>query len=687
MASQGNFLTRIIALVRGLDDASWEALASKGLLRRARKELEGGLQVQVVGETESALTLIVPPFQVSIPSAGPARAQCTCPAPGICQHILAAGLYLQGIDASPEDQASTATPKSIRDEVAPLHLERLKTWAGPADYRAGIALFDKNALPTTIEYTESVLIRLMPSAIEARFVPGGGLDGMILPQTNAKRIAVAAVLALRKFLGFEMPKPDQQQALIEMTGAPRTNAELLASTQSVIEDAVTVGLSHLSPNVADRLLTLSVSSQGANLPRVSLALKALSDEVQSLCKRDAQADEARLFLSMARVYALSDSIRRNADLSDSALIGTSRLQYVDVPEVEVVGIGAYTWKTRSGYAGLTLLFWSNTTKEFLSWSEARPAGQQFDPRQRFFAEGPWDGTQSPKQAASNALRLRNARRTAGGRISGSAKTSALVISPTAPQCLAFGDRLFTSWVELRNYALRLQPLGLRDSNPLERVVLLEPALFDAKAYDSITQTFTWDAYDDSGQRLRLSLPFEDWNKDAIRTMEALAPPAESCWKVVANLAIRDDGLEVQPISILRSENNEFPVFNLAFDATPQQSSSTRTSLVTKPNDDENAELEGQAETDETLTVSGYLNRVLTEFEQRLESLAEAGTSGGVNEQCQWFSRAQGDLHRAGLTALAAVTSTLANPSNRIAAELLRARYLLHLYAQASARCA
>jgi hypothetical protein len=527
----------------------------------------------------------------------------------------------------------------------------------------------------------------MPSAIEARFVPGGGLDGMILPQTNAKRVAVAAVLALRKSLGFEMPKPDQQQALIEMTGAPRTNAELLASTQSVIEDAVTVGLSHLSPNVADRLLTLSVSSQGANLPRISLALKALSDEVQSLCKRDAQADEVRLFLSLARVYALSESIRRSGDLSDSALIGTSRLQYVDVPEMEVAGIGAYTWKTRSGYAGLTLLFWSNTTQEFLSWSEARPAGQQFDPRQRFFAEGPWDGTQSPKQAASSVLRLRNARRTAGGRISGSAKTSALVVSPTAPERLTFGDRLFTSWVELHDYALRLQPLGLRDSNPLERVVLLEPAFFDAKAYDSITQTLTWDVYDDSGQRLRLSLPFEDWSKDAIRTLEALTPSAESCWKVVANLAIRDDCLEVQPVSFMRSENNESPVFNLAFDATPRQSLSTRPSPATEPNDDEIAELAEPAATDETIAVSGYLNRVLTEFEQLLESVAEAGTSGGINEQRQWFSRAQVDMHRAGLTALAAVTSALANPSTNIAAGLLRARYFLHLYAQASARCA
>jgi hypothetical protein len=46
-----------------------------------------------------------------------------------------------------------------------------------------------------------------------------------------------------------------------------------------------------------------------------------------------------------------------------------------------------------------------------------------------------------------------------------------------------------------------------------------------------------------------------------------------------------------------------------------------------------------------------------------------------------------DMHRAGLTALAAVTSTLPNASTNIAAGLLRARYFLHLYTQASTRCA
>ena len=77
MASQNDLLTRLITLVRGLDDASWEALTSKGMLRRARKDLEAGLAVSVSAVTDSGVTLLVPPFEVSMPTAGPARATCS----------------------------------------------------------------------------------------------------------------------------------------------------------------------------------------------------------------------------------------------------------------------------------------------------------------------------------------------------------------------------------------------------------------------------------------------------------------------------------------------------------------------------------------------------------------------------------------------------------------------------------
>ena len=46
MAGKNNLLNKLAALVAAFDDASWEALASKGLLRRARKDIEKGLEIK-----------------------------------------------------------------------------------------------------------------------------------------------------------------------------------------------------------------------------------------------------------------------------------------------------------------------------------------------------------------------------------------------------------------------------------------------------------------------------------------------------------------------------------------------------------------------------------------------------------------------------------------------------------------
>src|SRR5262245_10125287 len=220
MAGQDHLLSRITALVAGFDDASWEALASKGLLRRARKDIEKGISVELREQVGDSLQIKVQPFVVSMPAAGPAKATCSCPAQGICQHILIAGLFLQTRAISSGSVLRSVSPEAIREEIGFFTPERLKTWAGASDYRAGVALLEKNALPPFIDYGETVVVRMMPGNIEARYVPQAGLDGMVLPRIQGKRVAVAAVLALRKSLGFEPPEIGTQQSLIEMSGTP-----------------------------------------------------------------------------------------------------------------------------------------------------------------------------------------------------------------------------------------------------------------------------------------------------------------------------------------------------------------------------------------------------------------------------------------------------------------------------------
>jgi len=71
MASQNNLLNKLAALVASFDDAAWETLASKGLLRRARKDLEKGERIELLEETPSFVKLAVQSFVVSVPESGP----------------------------------------------------------------------------------------------------------------------------------------------------------------------------------------------------------------------------------------------------------------------------------------------------------------------------------------------------------------------------------------------------------------------------------------------------------------------------------------------------------------------------------------------------------------------------------------------------------------------------------------
>jgi hypothetical protein len=561
----------------------------------------------------------------------------------------------------------------------------LKAWAGSADYRAGVSLFEKNSLPPIINYEETVTVRLLPTGIETRFVPGAGLDGMILPHPHGRRAGVASILALRQSLGFVLPTSSAQKALVDLSGTPRTPKEILDSACALFDEAITVGLSHVSAMLVDRLVTLAVSAQGANLYRVSLGLKSVADEVRSILQREARADEARLLLLMANIYALMDSIRSAVDIRNLDLTGTARGQYVEVPEIELSGVGAYTWHTGSGYLGLTVLFWSSQSKEFLSWSDARPDERSFDPRQRFFGDGPWDGAQSPQQVASASLKLRHARRTANGRLSSSTKTSALVLTATDPQALDFGARLFASWNVLFKYVWGTQSIGLRETNPLDLIVVLAPASYGSKEFDSIDQMLIWKVYDESGLELPLSLPFRDWSKESITILESLSPPAGSKWRFVVRLRLEDDELTVEPISILRSDDPQRPVFQLAFDALPKED-------LTKSLDTLEAEIsrgENDVEIDEELDIAetsfsstSNRDRMISEFNDRLQLMAEAGLDSGCSTHLAWCQNARGEMHRSGLTLLSSVLNAFCEPSPS-ANLVLKARYLTLLHSQAA----
>jgi len=84
------------------DDDAFAALANKGLLRRARKDLEKE-KAEIVEETPALVAMTFAGQRVEFDARGPSKATCSCPAHGACQHVLAAAITLASLSVESTD--------------------------------------------------------------------------------------------------------------------------------------------------------------------------------------------------------------------------------------------------------------------------------------------------------------------------------------------------------------------------------------------------------------------------------------------------------------------------------------------------------------------------------------------------------------------------------------------------------
>jgi hypothetical protein len=143
---------------------------------------------------------------------------------------------------------------------------------------------------------------------------------------------------------------------------------------------------------------------------------------------------------------------------------------------------------------------------------------------------------------------------------------------------------------------------------------------------------------------------------------------------------------VEPISILRAEDNASPVFHLAFDAQPQPDSPEvarrENATDSDPSSDDQAEETDGIELVESTRSGGSVGKILTEINTRLEAIAESGIQTGLAAHREWFASAQSDAFALGFTPLARVLESLSKPTVSPGA-IVKARYLTHLYSQAT----
>jgi hypothetical protein len=611
MAGEGALLEQVRAAVAPFDDEALAALANKGLVRRARKDAET-VKATLVGPQGELLRFEVEGCLVDL-STAPAQSKCSCPAAGVCRHILVAIMHLRAsapaAAVAPAD-APAAAPGSApaaSEEVLAITDEALTKWAGKALLRkatqalaAGFAAEFEEATPLVVRFPRWNVV--------CRWMPGGGLAGMVCSCHAREPCAhrVAAVLAYQAARG-QRQLATEQEALEASAGAARTREEVLASVGAVLREIVLLGLSRLSRAAEERLRTLAVSAHGVDLPRLERMLRALADEVALYLARDAQAASAGLLGTASRIEAL----RRALAHPTPTLVGQHRSHYEKVGDLELVGMGARQWRTRSGYSGLSVYFWDRSARAWATWSESRLLGVGgFDPAARYTQDGPWSGCTSPAEASRSAVRLLNSWRNRVGRLSARPATRALVTGPAGPRQV---PGFVTRWRELGERAMRLFGGGLQGRAEMDDLVVLAPSAWGPPQFDSIRQELVRPVLDADSRPLPLVLPHTPQTAVAVEALERHEPSATR--GLLGMLRLHGGRLAVEPIALYEEKK----VHNLTLDGFA--GAHVASSPATPASEDDEEPSESDEEEAHTSTGLGLL---LTRIAERLEAAAEAG---------------------------------------------------------------
>ena len=686
-------MSSLSQLLATLDDAAWEALGSKGLLRRAAKDMEKGVACAVLEESPFTLKIQVGENYVTVPREGPARAKCSCGAPGCCHHVIIAGLFCRRamptaaratVDASGTEVSSGGgnSPSVALDVLLALDFALLKRWCGAAAWRAGVRFLASGVSAEIQSESSALVVRLNPVAIQCRFLPGADLDGVIVAGGENKSFrtyVTAAVIAVKAHHGQVVPAEDTAETVqAEEKGAPRTRADVLQTTRELLEFALAAGLSHVGPASAERFATLATSAEGTNLPRIARILKTVADELNLLATKHGRADAERALASMAEAYALATALEQAGQKPPAHLVGEHRTGYLDVHSLDLIGITSFPWQARSGFRGVTVLFWDEGQKRWNTWSEARSVTSdlRFDPLVALHGEAPWQANVGVQKLAGSRVGLTSAKRNAVGRLSSTQACKARIVNDAKLGTVDFGGVEFSSWEMLQRQISATTAAGLRTSNPMADWVVIAPSAWHERIFDRVQQRLLWSVADSQDRRAWLVLNYSELTRHGIERLEAWEPPRAGSVRVVGRLLRHTGKLAIEPVALLPGSGCSIPTVHLLVPPESVKSTSPKSApKVTATS--EGDELESDDVENETTHVTDQWLRAARDYLVRKAEVGAANKTGPSQELGALVEQ----FANAGLPALSRAVSAADPTTEHFSSALLKATYVTRLHEQ------
>ena len=367
------------------------------------------------------------------------------------------------------------------------------------------------------------------------------------------------------------PEPTKAEPLPAEDAARFT--PILAEVDALVAEVVTLGLRRAARVSVDRVRELAARAaamrprargpRDAGLGRLARSLDRLAALLPGLEGPDAGAAEVDALRALALTRNLGRALRANTGaLPLEDIAGASQRAYVEVPPIEVQGLGLEAWVAAGGVAGVTAYMAVLGEDRVLARTLLTKGNPAHPADPRAWAEGLAAGPAfarsglTMRDLARGRFALSGARiALSHGRLSGSRATSVALRPALPPGDTRLALHVLAGPKDAARLARGLVFDALGRPPRSSPIVLLPVQRWSPSDFDHATQELSLRMHVGAGVEIRTSLSFREERSLLFDNLEVLSRAARPPRFLCVRLAREGGALVIEPISAMFADGS------------------------------------------------------------------------------------------------------------------------------------
>lgn len=552
------------------DDDYLIGISNKGVVKRAYKDkAEGDYKVLSCGKeaevsTGGEIVHIKNPLGEST---------CSCPSRAICRHVILGILALKewaeekGNEETAQDDGQTEEArrketadkgKNVEAEIEAYPLASILRILGSKRLQSIIIQAESGQ---TAGIASSSIIMVEPPGMEHKVK-------LLSPLEYSSCTCHKKEFCIHKAAAVLWYKLEAKMMTIEeLKGAAGEKSEYdkekvkeaAAQIKIFLEELLDTGLARVSSEVTGYLERLAIISHNARLPRFEGYCRVLHDFYGDYGKRKASFRAQELMGQLTRLYRRTELLLAAEDGAGiGELAGEFQSEYKYTGNLDLTGIAIEHFESKTGYEGETVYLIEDHTKEWYTYTSARPvyyekAGGQ-DGRGR--AQAPWNLPLSLEALAEARIHLAGAKWDGQKRISSSQETKGELLENRKKGGI-LSMEVFGEWYYRDFGRLYEERIGKKEFSWLggkekgSRLVLIHPYRCKKAFFSETEQKLFMSLYDKKEREIVIETAYSKKEARSIRYLERITE--ERIPYFLGKVYLRDGKIRMYPVAVLEEE--------------------------------------------------------------------------------------------------------------------------------------